>query len=168
LSFERTPLEQMAETLSLETDIPILIDAQTIDRDKPARSSISFAATDQSLGKSLRRMLQPHDLDWIIDHEAVLITTAERASYKLRPRIYPVGDLIPPESAIKPDRARGRLAGLADWISSSVQPAAWEAVGGDNRVIPWPHPPALMIDGTQSIHDEVEELLARRRDSLSR
>ena len=49
-----------------------------------------------TLRSALRLMLGEHDLNYIIDHEVLLITTVDKAKEKVVTKVYPVADLVLP------------------------------------------------------------------------
>ena len=104
-----------------------------IDADWPALEEIGIGLdtpvtvdlTGRNLQTVLHRLLHPLELTWIIQDDAIWVTTPEEAAARLTTRIYDVVDLYEPDIGIDP---------LIDLIMATVAPDSWDEAGGAGAV----------------------------------
>ena len=104
-----------------------------------------------SLGAALTLMLKQLDLTYVVQYEALHITTPEEAENELTTVAYPVTDLIRyRDSDGKP---WSDFDTLIETITSTISPDAWEEVGGAGAIeaIPIQDTDVLVISQTQQI-----------------
>jgi hypothetical protein len=158
--FEATPLTDIAAALEESTKVPIEIDAAGLSAEGIGTDiSVTIKATDVPLATALSRVLREIDLAWIVDQEAVLITTTSKAAAKRFVRIYPVRDLV------KGDRhsSIGATAELTQLITSVASPDTWQNTGGPGSVSFVDPLEALVISQSEEVHAKVADLLAKIR-----
>jgi hypothetical protein len=93
MDFVETPLKDVVQAISIRhKNIPILLDLKSIkDAGGSADTPITFQLMRISLNSSMRHMLREHGLDFVIDNDALVITSAERP---LTLRKFEVADLL--------------------------------------------------------------------------
>ena len=114
-------------------------------------SSISDSACcEQPVRSALNFLLHVRDLDWIIRDESVTITTRTAADQKLETAVYDVSNLVAEDNG---------LTDLIDAIQSTIEPSAWESLGGEGSLRAVGN--LLVIRQSQRMHDEVALLLVK-------
>jgi hypothetical protein len=151
MDFNESPLRDVAEHLSEVLGVPVEIDARALedlglDLDTPITLML-HGVRGHAL---LNRMLSPLDLAWIVQDEALLITTKEKAEERLEVRLYylPLG-------------YDTDFQALIDLIQSTVAADTWDTVGGPGAMRPMEEGPTsqLVVSTTYQVHREVEGLL---------
>lgn len=171
LDFVETPLNQIANVLAEDYDIPILFDTAALDA---VASSPEVEATVSIANVSLRSALDlmlrnagAEDLTYVVDDEVLLITTQEEAEKRLEVRVYRVDDL----NVSKPWPYPGATAyadfnSLIDLIASCVERESWMENGtGEGEIQPYGDG-LIVISQTRRVHDQVAQLLDAIRRNL--
>ncbi|GIW91420.1 MAG: hypothetical protein KatS3mg109_1852 [Pirellulaceae bacterium] len=97
IDFDNQPLTEVAQILSEDHQIPIIIDKKALnDAAIPTDTPITIHLSGVRLASALRIMLSEHDLTYIIKDEVLKITTPEEAENNMTFKVYPVGDLVVP------------------------------------------------------------------------
>ncbi len=163
LSFVETPLKDVTEALTTRLGAAFQLDAKAItDAGGSIDMPITFTGKQVRLGTALKLMLEPHDLDYVIDHEVILITSAKAANEFVATRLYSVDDLVS-------DSASGNQANSASYqnlinvIISTVHPSSWQGPAGTGAVRPFPPAKVLVCSQTEEVHEQIAKLLATLR-----
>jgi tetratricopeptide (TPR) repeat protein len=120
MDFVETPLKDVVEALKIRHNIEIQLDAKALtDAGVNADTPITRTLKGISLKSALRLMLQEHELNFIIDHEVLLITTDAKAKEHVVTKVYPVADLVLPIAiqGINPFQSGGGAGGSAGFNS---------------------------------------------------
>ncbi|WDQ15376.1 RNA polymerase sigma factor [Rhodopirellula sp. P2] len=159
--FLETPLEDAVRVISEDLNFPILIDKLTLDEigltnDTPVDLSVQSI----SCRSFLRLLLHPMGLTYQYKDEVLQITTQEAGDERLRQRLYFLeGTGLP----------RGGDLGTIEMITSTIQPDAWEALGGYSTISSVNHSregrPALLVSTTDDLHKEIEDLMLALRET---
>ena len=91
------PLKDAIEFIAQRYQIPILLDAKTLeDASIDTSTEVKMPVTNIKLRNMLKLLLEqlPQPLTYVIEDEVMKITTVEKANEKLQIRMYPVGDLV--------------------------------------------------------------------------
>ena len=152
LKFEETPLRDVAQMIMQQHNFTVIIDRRALDdvglgSDTP----VTFDVSDMSLGAALTLMLKQLDLTYVVQHEALHITTPEEAENELTTVAYPVTDLIRYRD---PDgKTWSDFDTLIETITSTIAPDAWDEVGGAGAIesMPIQDTDVLVISQTQQI-----------------
>ena len=93
MDFVETPLKDVVASISIaHKNIPILLDQTSIkDVGVSADTPITFSLMRNSLKSSMRHMLRQYGLDFVIDNDALVITSVERPTTL---RKFEVADLL--------------------------------------------------------------------------
>ena len=158
------PLEQLAELLTAERQIPVLLDKVALqDAGLDGSAPISCAPHDLPLASALRLALEPLGLTFVVQDEVLLITNVDAASTKLVTCVYPVLDLV---QVYQPGGAAAlELDGLVETITTTIDPDTWDEVGGEGSIVALVRNATLVISQTQQVQDSTKSLLARLRDA---
>lgn len=155
IDFIETPLSEVVEFLRQATGVPIIIDRRALDNvgigtDTP----ITISAKKIRLRDAFGRFLERHELSYRVADETLQITTPEETEAFQPVRFYPIHDLLSGD-----DDDRATLIDQLQWvITSTVQPEAWDEVGGPGTLQVLP-PGVLVIRQTDEVHDEISGLI---------
>ena len=72
------------------------------------------------------------ELTYLLQDEAIVVTTTDQASNELTTVVYPVGDLIGHAAAVA-EADGGTLSvfdALIDVVTTTIKPSTWDEVGG--------------------------------------
>jgi hypothetical protein len=160
--FNEVPLSDVVAFLKDRHFLEIQIDAKMLEAESIGTDTpVTCKLQGVTLRSALRLMLGALDLTYIVKDEVLLITTIKGASVERMVRIYPVGDLITPDSNDKPDQD---FAALIEIIKGTVEPRTWQHTGGAD-IQPWSLGKSLVIRQTWAGHEEIESLLTGLRGS---
>lgn len=154
-AYQATPLEEVLQSLSEKTGLPIMVDKRALnDVGLDPQVPVSFFAKDSDLRPALRRMLAPTDLAFVVRDEVLLITTPDEAYSRLVQRVYALPKAI--EAAPADERelhARQLLAAILE----TVAPTTWDDVGGPGEASLFRG--RLLVDQTEEVHGEIAKLI---------
>jgi hypothetical protein len=161
LDFADQPLTDVAALIAQQRGIPVLIDSRALeDAGTPPDVPVTLAIRGAPLEAALRHLLRPLKLTWMIQDEALVITTQEEAEQSgLRLRIYPLAEFAGPGGRTDPQR----VDELIDTIQNTVAPDCWAEVGGPGTLIPEAASQVLVCSHTEQVQREVARLLADLR-----
>ena len=124
-------------------------------------TTLTFKLKNVKVRIGLRHMLAEKDLAFLVDHEVLLITTADVGKQKTVTLLYPVGDLI--DSPDFSTLGKNPYDVLTDAITSTVCPSSWDTNGGSGSIAPFAVCKVLVISQTDDIHREIQEMLSSLR-----
>ncbi|MCI0359163.1 MAG: hypothetical protein L0211_11850 [Planctomycetaceae bacterium] len=159
------PLSQLIDQLARRHGIPMLLHSQKLHEAGVSTDTlVTVSLTDISLTAALRRMLDEFELTYVVEHEALIVTTPEDAESpdKMLLVAHPVHDLI--DWPVDP-APLGDYDPLIDLITTSVAPESWVDVGGPGSIEAldgW-----LLLSQTHEVHAQIESLLANLRRALA-
>jgi hypothetical protein len=101
VNFNEQPLEEAIRYLAEYHGIDIVTDKQALlDTGVALDQPVSLQLSGATFRSTLKLLLEPLQLTWLIEDEVMKITTAEKASEKLSVRVYPVADLVIPVTSM--------------------------------------------------------------------
>jgi len=154
------PLNGIAKLLTAELKIPIQLDSLAlVDAGISDELKLSAQGHQIPVAAGLHRLFDPRDLGFIVEHDVLLITTADVAKSKDVLGIYPVGDLIVPDDSDVNGGAD--YDSLIEAITCTVAPSSWG--NGNGSVTPVSSCDALVFPQTQEVHRQVAKLLEALR-----
>jgi hypothetical protein len=159
INFEEKPLKDVVEKLATTSGIQIQFDEKALSEAAVATdTAITKRLRGISLRSTLRILLRPLQLTYVIRNGVLLITSQTEAENHQIVRIYPVRDLVSPPDV--PNAAFDHLDfdPLIDLITAVVAPQTWDTVGGPGagKILP---PGLLAFSQTIEVHDEIAALL---------
>ena len=98
-------------------------------------------------------------MTYVIDDQALVITSRDQAEETLRERVYCcVGfiDVVDPSSY---DGVRGELNELIDSITTTIAPNTWDDVGGPGAIVEFPTRGLVIVSQTEEVHSQLQEFL---------
>lgn len=172
LRFEETPLQDVADSLSTALGYPVLLDALALeDVGLDPAVPVTIHVRGVSLRAGLRLMLRELEMDWIIQDEALILSTYEVSEGQMRARLYNVSDLVtqPLGSEYYSPKLAGDASELIRVIRWTVAPDTWDEVGGPGSIQPLVvgATTLLVVDQTGDTHTRIDSLLRRLRDTLA-
>ena len=167
LNFTETPLADVVDKLKAQNKIAIQLDKKVLDDSGIGTGvQLTFSVKGVSLRAALRLMLRGAGLAYVIEHGAILITTAEEAGRHVTTVAYPVTDLLE-----KVRDAGGKIApdveSLSEAIRSTIQPTTWDEVGGLGTIAARTQAGSTVLDisQTQDAHRQIAALLRGLREA---
>ncbi len=134
MDFVDTPLKDVIDSLKTRHGIEIQLDTKALtDAGVTGDTPITKSIKGISLRSALRLLLAEKDLAYIIDHEVLLITTADVAKTKTVTKVYPVADLVLPinnNAGINPFQTGGGLGGAGGFNSGGAMGGQMGGFGG--------------------------------------
>lgn len=167
-SLVQTPLGELVAAIGREKNVPVLIDQRGmadagID---PGAVEVNAEISATKLSSALDRVFDQLDLAYVVDHEAIVITTKDRAASMFETHFYGVDDLV---AADQPgDEPDSRAEELQQWLTGTVDPASWDAVGGSNNAVfvaPWK---LLVVSAPASTQHKAADALDKLREAKRR
>jgi len=156
VAFNNTPLESAVQQLAKTANIDIRLDLPALrDHGVRQREPVTLSLSDRKLSTVLRAMLINLKLTWILRDGALWITSQENADAFLKTAVYDVRDLC---------RDEAESDALSEAIVAQTEPV-WGDVGGPGT-IQFPRPGTLVVHNTESVLDEVLNLLETYRSAL--
>jgi hypothetical protein len=154
LEYSAVSLEQVANDVAAEYGIPIQLDVSALeDAGLGPDEPVTVNLRGISLKSALNHLLRQHNLAYIILDEVLLITTPAEAEEHLKICFYDVRDLVAGPQDV------GGIDALRDVVVACVAPETWAAGGGGTGEIR-PLPSGLLVvSQTQSIQEEIREML---------
>lgn len=97
VEFPGNPLNDVIVYLESIHNIPILLDETALnDEGKSGDDEVVLVLSGITLRSALKLLLEPLDLTYVIEDEVMKITTITEAELTLKPKVYPVADLVIP------------------------------------------------------------------------
>ncbi|PHS18327.1 MAG: hypothetical protein COA78_02330 [Blastopirellula sp.] len=177
VNFKETSLQEVMDFLSQEIDLNIFISERALDEiGLSVNHKISGHWKATSAMIILHDLLHEYDLAFMMHDDVVVITSPDKAEYRLSTRVYPVRDFIQVDPVGHKLLAR-RYFNYGGWakyewligaISTSIDPESWEELGGPGSISPHAIADCLILSQTDENHQRVENLLAQIRQKRNR
>jgi hypothetical protein len=175
LDFVETPLHDVANGLSEQLIVQIVIDQKRLEEAGLTLDMLITFQVRNITGKSaLRLMLEKHGLGYVLRDEVLLITSQEMAEAEQIVRVHNVRDLLeqlPVKSIVAPPVAPGALSAepensLVTLVMQTIDPHSWSPNGGEGMIQELGG--LLVVSNNQRVHDNLESLLVKLRDAASK
>ncbi len=148
--FRETPLDDVISFLSRASDAPIVADQRALQKSgvKLDKVLITSRLSGAPLKIALSKILSPQKLDWIIRHDALIVTTAKAAAEKYYDtRVYKITRRVPVDRRMRS-------------IMHNIDPESWATAGGTGDAAPLP-PKLLLVYQSPQRHRQIERKFAR-------
>jgi hypothetical protein len=181
VEFLDLPLEDAITYLKEFAHINIYFDkAQLTDEGVALDQPVTLKLANIRLESTLKLLLRPVELDFLIEDDILKITTRAAARKKLITRTYPVRDLYQGRDQLeeseppKKPRARGatgtpaKHTDLEEAITRNIDPESWEQWvpgGGPGSLTYVKETGTLVIRQTWSVHRQILQLLRDLREA---
>ncbi len=165
LSFEKSPLSEVAMQVAARSEMNIVLDPIGLEDERvTTKAEITATANGMRLSTFLEQVLAPLHLDFLVENDVLKITSRTRARGELITKNYSVADLLSTE--VENGQALFDANGLdvlAGKISASVSPETWDELSGPGSIMPYRTTLSLVIRQTADVHEGIVELLTRLR-----
>jgi Flp pilus assembly secretin CpaC/thiol-disulfide isomerase/thioredoxin len=159
MHFENAPLKQVLTDLGKQNDFNIVLDAYGLKEvGLKTNTPVTLGLDQVRLSTALRLLLEPLQLDYVVKHEVLHITSRSRATGELIVATYPVADFICRKQSPEFD-----LTDLCDTLMSMIDVDSWETKGGPATVRRYMPNPSLVVRQTRANHTRIRELLESLR-----
>ncbi|MEQ1826088.1 MAG: hypothetical protein ABL921_09080 [Pirellula sp.] len=150
LKLESMPLSEFVKFISDMWEIQIELDLKSLENEGISiEEAIDFKGTGPAR-ELLRRVLEPHQLTYIVQEDSVDITSMDTALARPVIRYYDMGFV---QSDSK------HIAAIIETMEQAIQPEIWLSNGGACHVISIGQ--LLVVSATEKAHLEIEKLLFR-------
>jgi RNA polymerase sigma factor (sigma-70 family) len=153
LDCEAVEVRELLNLLRDRYGLNVVIDGpsfQAAGEDQPLGRPVSIRLKGVSLATALRLALHGAGMGYHVEDGVVVVTAGVDGRAKLVRRVYPVSDLVPP----------GKKAdNLIEVITKTVEPASWNALGGQGSIAYFAEGQSLVISQDTSVQDQVRQLL---------
>ncbi len=159
-SFQNTPLTEVVTSLAKQLSINVTLDNQALlEEGIPTDMPVTLQLQRITARSALELLLKPPMLAAVIEHEALLITTAAREKDKLITYTYPVSDLIGPI---------GNYPSLMELLESGTSGHWMTRDGEGGVVIALDTTGSLVVRQSASVQRQVLNLLRQQREAQQR
>lgn len=166
-------LAQFAEDLEDYVSIPVRLDVAALREESidPSHPLAIELRPNARLASALNLALEPHELDWIVRDDVLLITTPSAAESYLFTHVYDVSDLLgTPQQPFEDDRdLRYDYKTLADLLDAAIgglgstTVTEFGSIGSSGEAQIHAFDGALIILGHRRVHERVAATLADLR-----
>jgi len=154
--FIETPLTDVVDFLRASHKVTFQIDRKALqDVGIDPQTPVTRTLKRIRLRSALRLLLRDVGLTFTVRDGVVLITTREQAEASLSKEVYAVEDLV----AASGQRGKSDFDALVDLITSTVEPASWDSVGGPGSISVLASREALVVRQTFQAHEQIAALL---------
>ncbi|MCC9609586.1 hypothetical protein LOC68_04475 [Blastopirellula sp. JC732] len=173
------PLERFAHIVTHRTGVQIYFNVRALEdvglsTDVPVTGSWN----NTTVLSALKDIYSQLELTGVYCDDLLEITTPEDAESELKRRVYPVRDFFAAENWVPggdpfdssvTGRRKAQRHYVADYdsligiITTTIDPDAWEELGGPCAVQPYADSDALVISATDEIHGKVDQLFREIR-----
>jgi tetratricopeptide (TPR) repeat protein len=158
LNFKDKALGAVLDELSTMQEINILPDMPALEEKGISFTQpVTLRIENMSLKTALKILLKSYHLTYVVEDEAVKITTPEKARGKPVLCTYSIGDLLPEDVKSNPE------APLVTLIQSTIVPSTWASQGGPGTIDYFSKSQSLVVNQTVDVQEQVADLLAALR-----
>jgi hypothetical protein len=164
--FDEVPLADALRAIGEKFGVQFVLRNRSLEEAGVGSDTPVTAALRQvNLPAALRRILAPMELTYLLQDEAVVVTTTDQASNELTTVVYPVGDLIGyPAAVAGTDGATpSAFDSLIGVLTTTIKPSTWNDVGGPGTVAVSGVTASIALSQTPEVHGESQRLLAGLR-----
>lgn len=180
VSFDETRLDEAIKTLSERSSVPLRLELSALqDTGIEPGDPVSLNAPGSRLVAVLDMILRDHQLTWVIEDDAVFITSVDLANERLQSRVFVVDDLIRWFNEDQRDRfgngtpVRSQFGGFSfedaqSALVSVIQEntsGMWEDIDGAGGTLSFTSG-LLVVNQTESVLLEVTRLISKLHQIL--
>lgn len=157
ISYENTALQTVIEEFGNRHGISVIVDGDALEHEGLSLDvPITVAFQEIREQTALRMILDSVGMRLSVDHGAFVLTTNKQSAENARTVLYDVHDL---------DRAPVSDSDLAAELQNIVA-GPWFDIDGMGGMISQPIPSMLVVTGSDSIHQQIHEVLTGMRQTL--
>lgn len=159
LSFKNAPLKEVISQIAKQAELNIVLDSAGLEEvGETTKTPVTLNLDQVRISTALRLLLEPLQLDHVVQNEVLRVTSRQRAEGALVIVTYPVTNLAWRDNDLPSD-----LADLCDLLMSMVEPNSWEIAGGPATVRGNATTRCLVVRQTHANHARIRELLESLR-----
>jgi hypothetical protein len=165
LNFKNVPLNQAVKDISAASGVSVVLDMRSMQDAKiNLDAPISISVNNIDMKSALNLLLDQSRTTFVIQNDALVITTEDRGCYQIR-RTYPIADLLTPMALTdgKGKKVDELAESIRELIQNTVLKNSWEGMGGRGTILYSPPEKTLGVTQCQEVHEEIAELLASLR-----
>jgi hypothetical protein len=152
VEYRQALLTGFIEDMSRLSNVPIVLDLDALaEAGLSQEIKVSVKQTGATIAAVLRAALEPHELEYVIDPEGVLVTTKQRRRGELQVVEYDVADLVKATPAKE----------LADMCRRLVEPASWNTPRAETSITV--SADKLQVRQGGAVHDDLLLFLEKLR-----
>ncbi len=158
VNFQQTPLTEVVEFLGKQLAIHVLLDNESLNSEGIGTDTpISLQLNPITARSLLPLLFRPLQLDFVVEHDVLLVTTYVRSRERLTARTYPVADLIGPTRDFQ---------SLIRALEETTKGPWQNKVGDGGTVCELWETGSLVVQQTRSGHEEVLQVIRSQREAL--
>jgi hypothetical protein len=158
LKFEEVPLGTVIDNLRTMQGIDIVPDVRALqDAGVSLREPLTFHVDNMTLRSALKLLLKPIALTYVIQDEALWITTPELARGKSVIALYAVTDLVTEKAEGDPVKR------LMDLLQDTTAPWSWACKGGRGTIEFDAKTQNLIVNQTTDVQEQVADMFGALR-----
>jgi hypothetical protein len=152
--FKDSRLEDVMDTLSTLTGLPIVLDKAALDELGLTYSSPVTLVVKRPVAArtALRGILRSVGLTYVVREGTVFVTTPERARELLVTKAYYLGDLVVPIGFPDPIQEAFNVAATLEMIVTTIDPDSWAQRGGPGTIQYYPPKRAIIVRQSAEVH----------------
>lgn len=162
LDFDEAPLRGVIRELATKADVNIVLDRAGLEEEGVTLNApVTIHVHGVSLRSALQLILAPLQLAYTATDNVLTVTSRSRSHGRPVVRTYPIADILPAfENESDLDASFDALIGF---VVSTVAPESWAERGGQGMVRQYRTTLSLVVRQTESVHQELADLLAQVR-----
>ena len=158
IRFNATPLITATRLLSQISTIPVAFDFEGLTlAGVTLQDPITLELNDASLGEVFKAVLAARRLDFLVQTDHLLVTSAAPGRAQFRAETYSVSDLVSGPAGVKE---------LGDRIRRLVAPETWREAGGPGSLAL--RHTTLEVTQSAAVHHQIRTFLAKLRTARTR
>lgn len=169
VSYHDTPLKTVIRDIAQQAGVNVLLDGKGLREEGVSRETqVSLHVRDKLVVEVLGRLLEPLQLDYVLEDEVVKITSRTRALGTVTTIVYPVSHVVDRLADADQPVPRAQLDELARQLQQEIMPTDWDEFGGIGSISPHESSGSLIIRQAEKIHEQIQEWLQAKRQDVVR
>jgi len=167
LEFIETPLQDACVFITELHKITVQYDTRALRAaDLNTDTPVTFHAKGLKLKSALALMLQAEGMAFMVQNEALLITTPQEVSKAFQARVYDLSALVTGADAEEPVTADT----ISEAVTGTIAVNTWSETGGNGsaKALNLNGQPLLVINQTYDVHQKILRLLTDLQDASRR
>lgn len=164
LHIDNEPLSAAVQGMSKLFSLNFHLDTTGLeDEGVTSATKVSINVESLTLHSTLKLLLEPLRLDYVVENEVIKITSRTRAEGELTVRTYVVADFVKKHDGEKHVFHAAKADKLVDLITKTIRPDSWDEVGGPGTIRTLETTYSLVVRATPATHAELADFLDAAR-----
>jgi len=157
-NFDNARFDDVIKYLEEKSGVTILLDKQAMEQQSVTyETTIKFRARKVTMRTVLRRILADVGLTYYIKHEAIQVTSVDRAKEMLTTRVYYIGDLVTRlhldlGPIFNQQQVLDNAKQIIESIQTTIEPDTWSINNGGGKIYFDPTRMVLVVKATAEVH----------------